>query len=377
MYNKTNMKKNKSILFNILIVCLLCLIIFLIVADKNESNQQFVFDFHKLSIKNIFYKENVIDYSKIQPQLTYEIVDDGYDIYVPSRAGYRYGPSIIYYEDGSMDAWFASNGNNSTEWDWITYRHYDGENWSDEKIVLRPTKRSRDHYSACDPGVIYFNGYYYLGYTSTENETKGGVENNLFVARSLNPDGPFEKWNGEGWGGKPKPIIEYQENDEGWGIGEVSFVIVDDRLYCYYTYIDGQNNFYTKLAISNLVDDWPLYMQDQGSVITRVNSQGSFDFVYNDLFNKFIGFCIEGSFDKNSSIAIYESDNGIDFIQTQTIKTNVSDYAHNIGVSKMIDGHINIDDDLCIGYAYSKGKISVWGRWASKIQSIKIKGICK
>ena len=28
----------------------------------------------------------------------------------------------------------------------------------------------------------------------------------------------------------------YDENDSGWGAGEVSFVIVEDKLYCYYSW---------------------------------------------------------------------------------------------------------------------------------------------
>ena len=50
--------------------------------------------------------------------------DGGYLLYSTSVHGaYRYGPSIMYHEDGSLDAWYASPGNNSTEWDWIRYRH--------------------------------------------------------------------------------------------------------------------------------------------------------------------------------------------------------------------------------------------------------------
>ena len=112
-------------------------------------------------------------------------------------SGYRYGPSIMYYADGSCDAWFSTPGWNG-EWDWITYKHSeDGVNFTDEKVVLMPTPDSMDKYSCCDPGVIYFGGYYYLGYTSTLDHK--GYANNVFVARSRTPDGPFEKWNGSGY----------------------------------------------------------------------------------------------------------------------------------------------------------------------------------
>ena len=44
-------------------------------------------------------------------------------------------------------------------------------------------------------------------------ENPEGLCNQLYVARSKNPNGPFEKWNGNGWGGDPAPIIYYDERD--------------------------------------------------------------------------------------------------------------------------------------------------------------------
>ena len=156
------------------------------------------------------------------------VTDNGYEIYQLSTAqtwGYRYGCTYLYNDDGTIDAYFACVGTIAGEWDWISYRHSPdgGKTWTNEKIVLTPTQGSMDHFSNCDPGVVYFNGYYYLGYTSTLNSE--GFCNNLFVARSKNPDGPFEKWNGSGWGGyEPQPIVYYDQNYTSWGIGEPSFV---------------------------------------------------------------------------------------------------------------------------------------------------------
>ena len=367
------MKKRKPFIVVTVIICIICFVFsFVVFCGCLDKKDDFIFDLNKLSIKNFFYHIKNGKQGK-QLYLTFEAVDEGYDIYNPIRLGYRYGPSIIYYEDGSMDAWFASNGNSSTQWDWITYRHYNGENWSDEEIVLRPTVDSRDHYSACDPGVIFFDGYYYIGYTSTENADKGGIENSIYVARSANPNGPYEKWNGEDWGGNPWPIIEYKENDGGWGAGEISFVVIGEKLYCYYSWIDANNNSYIKLGIAPIQEDWPKHLEDKGIVITRKNGQGSMDFVYDDLYGKVLGICVENSFEKGSSIAIYQTNDEYKFEQVDTIKDNISNYAHNIGVSKKLDGHVNVNDNLCIGYAYSSGSNRVWGSWSTKIQQVKFK----
>lgn len=84
----------------------------------------------------------------------------------------------------------------STFWDQASYQRSEdgGINWSQEKMVLLPTEFSSDHFSVCDPGVARWGGYYYAGYTSTENLNM--VENHVYIARSQSPEGPWEKWNG-------------------------------------------------------------------------------------------------------------------------------------------------------------------------------------
>ena len=367
------MKKRKdNIVFYVFIIAI-SFVMFIMIITSDVRNTSFnVANINRNGLRNIFSINAYRDLEDMIPHLSLSIEDGGYDIYVPSGKGYRYGPSIIYYDDGSIDTWFASNGNNSTEWDYITYRHYDGENWSNERIVLRPTVNGKDHYSTCDPGVIYFGGYYYLGYTSTENATKGGVENCCYVARSKNPDGPYEKWNGNGWGGSPEPFIVYDENDLGWGAGEISFVVVNDKLYCYYTWIDGSDSSYTKLAITSLKEDWPSTLNDKGIVITKTNGQGSFDFVYAPQQEKFLAVSIQGSFGANSEIAVYESYDGINFNHIDTVD-NVEKFAHNIGISKRENGHVLNNDELIIGYGYSKANVSTWGRWACKFEKAKLK----
>lgn len=370
------MKNNKNVLKTFIIGSIVFVGLIIILSSGNNNVHVSTRNNSILNIENIFsFNKKKIDLDKLEPHLSIEIIDDGYDIYVPGRNGYRYGPSIMKYNDGTMSVWLASNGNNSTEWDYITYMHYDGQDWFDEHIVLKPTRGSRDHYSTCDPGVIYFDGYYYLGYTSTENAAHGGVENCGYVARSSNPDGPFEKWNGAGWGGNPQPIFIYDEFDEGWGAGEISFVVVDDKLYCYYTWI-SKDETSTKLAIATLEENWPATLQDKDVAIKRTGSQGSVDVVYVDEYNKFLALCIDGNFASNSCIAIYESDDGLLFKEIDKVK-GINKFAHNMGVSKSPSGHVSMNDNLLIGYAYSKGNINIWGKWATKLQGIKFKLIGK
>lgn len=299
--------------------------------------------------------------------LDIEAVDDGEVIFHSYEDYYRYGPSIIEYEDGSMDAWFSAPGNSGSQWDWITYRHSDdGVNWGPEQVVLRPTPGSKDQCSVCDPAVIYFNGYYYLGYTGTYDYEREGMNNSAFVARSQYPDGPFEKWNGSGWGGYPEPIIEYTGDPEGWGIGELSFVIHDDDLCVYYSYIDTRENS-IRLHKADLTDDWPLTLRYKSRVVSR-DEIDSLDVVYDDRLQTFLGFSITGRMSDSSRVIMFESFSGKGFDEMNSTKTYIEEYAHNLGIAKSPEGHIDSGKEILIGYAFGEN----WGRWDLKMQKFRI-----
>lgn len=377
-YNKYQLfflKKNLFIKIGIYFICLFVICFGSISYFNIHHELSFL---QKQLINNTnFEKEEIeipeVEVKEVNYHVSLELTDDGYNYYVPPKGsfGYCYGPSILINDDGSLDAWFSSPGNNSTEWDWIAYSHSDdGINWSKEKIVLQPTGDSMDHYSVCDPGVIYFNGYYYLGYTSTIVSTNEGINNNIFVARSKNPDGPYEKWNGNGWGGKPKPIIYYDESDSYWGTGEISFVVVDDTLYCYYSWY-CEHGFYTKVSTASLSENWPSTLEYKGIIYDNRGAQDSGDVVYLDDYDKFVSFSIVNRMNDCSGVMVFESDDGIHFKEGESVYTNLCMYAHNMGISKHLNGHINMEDNLKIGYAYANSYNSK-GKWPLRMQSINL-----
>lgn len=304
----------------------------------------------------------------------FETVDTGFNVYcaVEGKWGYRYAPSILYYPDGTMDAWFATPGT-SGEWDWFTWKHSDdgGKTWSEEKLVLQPTPDSMDHYSVCDPGVIYFGGWYYLGYTSTIVSTNGGINNNVFVARSRKPDGPYEKWNGNGWGGDPQPIIYYNEADASWGAGEPSFVELDGKLYIYYTWASDVGEYeYVSIADSTS-ENWPATMEFKGMAFKKTGDQ--FDVCYCEDVGLFLGVQTYNRFTTSSGIQLYESKDGIHFIKGEFIKKNIAQMCHNMGISKRSNGHIQLKDNLMLGYAFAPGVGNdFWGKWATRFVFINL-----
>ena len=314
---------------------------------------------------------------------------DGWDVFAlwgGGRPDYRYGPSIIINEDGSADAWFASPGDSRKEYDWITYRHSDdgGRTWGEEKVVLSPTPGTADRKSVCDPDVVYYKGYYYMAYTGTVNEE--GLCNNVFIARSRKPDGPYEKWGVSGWGSAPVPVVYYYGVDIGWGVGEPSLVIVDDRLYIYSTLDAFSTTEWvraTRVHFADLEDPmWPSAVQFGGVCVNRhdhtdddgytYEDSDSWDVVYLEDSNKFLALTTNRRFKDDSCLLYYESYDGINFDRVSESNTGVICGCHNCGLSGDAEGHIGPADKALVGYAYSGSGRSAWGVWATRFVPVRI-----
>ncbi len=318
--------------------------------------------------------------------------DAGHDVFTPSTAllpDYRYGPSMIYNEDGSIDAWFSAPGDGSREYDWITYRHSDdgGETWSPEKVAISPSPDSPDGLSTCDPDVFYYDGYYYIGYTSTINKRAKGLCNSVFIARSVNPDGPYEKWNGRGWGGDPVPIVYYDGIDIGWGCGEPGFVIVDNTIYVYNTK-DGYSGVPDRVKVTEVRTaditqaDWPGRLELKGYAAVRndkvpkgsyqYRDSDSWDVAYIEESGKFVAVSTNRRFKTDSCLLYFESNDGIHFDLVSEINTNVIARCHNSGIMADGLGHIREGDPVMLGYAYAGSAGSQWGVWATRIVEAEI-----
>ena len=334
-----------------------------------------------------------VDYSGKYVNLI--IPDLGYDVYqCPSGVnyGYRYGASIIINDDNSYDMWWATIGAYG-EADWISYKHSataaNKASWTSEKTVLQPSGYGQDSFSCCDPGTIYFNGYYYIGYTSTMDKSGGGNCNSVYVARSRYADGPFdEKWDGNGWSQNPVPIISYDgavylkgsTTDHLWGCGEPSFVLVDDVLYIYYTFRADKTTgaIYNRMfvATADATDDnWPATIQKQTTGGVAIDSNDSLCVAYVEKYDKWIAVAAMRQREADSSIGVWQSNNGITFSKVNEKNTNVWRYCHNVGISTDKEGHIKEDHDTVLCYAYGawdQGTTGTWGHWNTRMHHVSM-----
>jgi hypothetical protein len=284
---------------------------------------------------------------------------------------YHYGPSIIIDTDQSIHMWTCAPGT-SGAWDFIRYRRSTdgGHTWSTDVVALQPTAGSVDAYSTCDPGAVKIGSLYYLGYTSTTNSA--GTENDVFIARSTSPTGPFAKWNGSGWGGNPQPILVYPGAASYYGYGEPSLVLVGTKLHVYYS--DVQATQFTNVATVDdaTVDDWPAHLVDHGHAITRDRpAQDSADVKYADALGRFVAVTTVDRFSPNASVAAYESVDGLVFTPAPWLGARVQCGAHNIGISGDLRGHLDLAAANFVAYAYQPPG-NGWGDWPTFLDPVTL-----
>ncbi len=309
----------------------------------------------------------------------FKCANDGWDIY--PGGGYRYGPSMIINEDGTIDAWLASNSAVGGEVDWGKYRRsYDGGiTWTQDTGAVRPTSSAEDWNWSCDPGLIKIGEYYYATYTTIL--WHDGLDNNLFVARSKTPQGAFvEKWTGSGWGyGDPKPIVTYDGPKGVWGCGEGSSVVVGNTLYLYCSCNDNMGEF-TKVYTADANDpNWPATLKYRGIMYKHDSAEDSCDVKFVDAYNCFLSVATASRFSDKCYVHIMTSFDGVFFREesvlshsqkTSLIQTNI----HNMGITGDTLGHIDIfNTQQYIGYAYQPAGFD-WANWPTRLTPVVFVG---
>lgn len=300
--------------------------------------------------------------------------NEGFDTWQPvkGRGGYRYGPSMILNSDGSLDVWSAANGPGDII-DIVGYKRWSPgfEKSTKEVVALKPTPESLDERWTCDPGVIKFGGWYYIGYTTTADSR--GTDNDVCVARSRNPEGPFtEKWTGNSWGVEPQPLVEYTDNPDCFGAGEPSFVLLGDTLYIYYSWNNDRGTT-TRVATADAKDEnWPATLQFHGECIPPKNGGDSSDVKYIDEFGRFVAVFTEKRFSDESYVAVWESFDGLSFRPSGFVKANTAKKLHNCGISGRADGHIGKGDPVYLSYAYGGAGDGDLGNWATRIHKVTL-----
>ncbi len=302
---------------------------------------------------------------------------------------YRYGPSIIRNENGVYEALFSTNPGpyrdttpelSSGAADVLTYRTSSdgGMTWSDEVLSLIPTRNSPDRFSVCDPTFIKVGDWYYAAYTATFDSSAAGVYNHVYAARTKTPADyrSWEKWNGKGWSAFGEtdcaPIVHYYGSSKYYGIGEPSLVYVDGNIYLYYTYTgtlpNGAYGHQSRVAVGRMDDElWPLTLADKGPVLNADGSEDSVDVKYIDDLGLFVSLNTYARFTRTARVKFMVSQDGLLFKEVQADTSTCIPRLHNSGLAGDAHGHIQLDKELFVMYAYSADGKN-WGHWSTAVQ---------
>ena len=311
-----------------------------------------------------------------------------------TKTSYRYGPALVRSGTQSLHFWACSEGDSGVA-DYIRYKYtpdggktwhdgpnnrYDADNPYDpdkanETIALAPTIGSEDGWAVCDPHVIKVGSYYYMAYTATDNAYGAGLNNHVFVARSTQPHKNYQKWNGSGWGGNPKPVLRYTGITNKWGLGEPNMVVKGTTLYLYYT--EDQGVAKTRVATTSITDvNWPAKLAQRGYAIEKRNwAEDQTDVKYLPQVNRFIATATANRFSANSYVHVWQSTDGLRFspVSNDRVKTNLQITAHNLGMSGNFLGHAQMGNSEYIAYGYT-GPDGEWGRWNTWLNKVNITG---
>lgn len=151
-----------------------------------------------------------------------------------------------------------------------------------------------------------------------------------------------------------------------FGCGEPSFVVKDDTLYIYYTYMGTLLNQTRVYTASSNNSNWPGSMTYRGVALNRESGEDSTDIKYLDGMNKFIGVSVRNRFTTSSCSVFYESSDGISFSESNILTDYIEECSHNSGISGRCDGYLNLGDQNFIAYAYG----ATWGHWSTYLTPI-------
>lgn len=264
------------------------------------------------------------------------------------RGAADFAPCFIQYKNGNIDAWYTVSGAMTGE-TWIVHNTYDfdKQKWSAYKSVIQTESGALDSYAVSQPSAVKIGDFYYVAYTGSSNNEEGTQGNcsGIFVARAKQAEGPYEKWNGEGWGGSSKPFIYYDGPDTMPGASGVSLVELDGTLYIYYTWnsadLSGNPVSEIRLGKASAEDpDWPGALQPYGSVCKGKGQTSDLEVKYSEETGKMFAVGIEAVSDTDSAIVCFEGNTPELLTRVSAVRSGIYNSISSIGISGSVNGHI-------------------------------------
>lgn len=293
--------------------------------------------------------------------------DDGF--------AYAYAPSIIL-KDGTYHVFFCSEGGgNYPSWDAIRYTtSTDGQTWSKPKVMLQATAANGQDLAACDPSLVYYQGFYYLYYSSAVTTASNTYQTVIQIARSPNIDGPYLTYTRRStWEKTPTdpkviiyPIEMHSAQPSGYGAGQTSVIVQNGQLLMWYTddsvFVSGQPQVKTYMLQSTDPVTWS---PDEGHATNLVN-QASIDVKFDSSQSQFVMIRVENEFSPTSYLARAYSSDGMNWTSPQSVfpSGQFPQYGHDAGIAGDESGNLASPSALVgFGVPYGLADADDWGHW--------------
>lgn len=296
---------------------------------------------------------------------------------------YSYSPTTIKHKGIYYSYFCSSPVDKGIDIIRMQWSKDDGNTWSTPEIALTPNDIDR---SACDPSIVYLNGYFYLFYSGWAKN----IQTVNFVSRSKTPMGPFLKLtpNGE-WKDRPaeSQIIIYPKNfsNDGpgamYGAGQPTVVNKNGVLYQWYNDYTEPSGIQLLLTTSTDAVNWT------PTIITNA-TETSVDIKWDE--NGFVMFAIENVHSHDAFLVYRKSLDGIIWDKPVIVQDKgvFPKWSNNIAASGDEFGHLLNKVIIGFGAPYNHDpsfdndcSISpvplCWGYWQLDRLTFKIKDIIK
>jgi len=276
-----------------------------------------------------------------------------------SNLNYGYAPSIIY-ENGTYNIFFCglspnkqSNilGMEGNSWDAVWYStSTDGTTWSMPLVKLLASAHNGMDQAACDPSVVYFNGYYYMYYGSAYISGPSQYTQTIIqVARAAQIDGPYLTYTQRGtWEQTPLdpqviigPLNPRTGGRSTYGAGQPAVIAQGNQLYMWYVddtvegTLSGQPVYFLKSSD-------PVHWSRGPANMTNIRSRSSPSVQYDPGWQKFVMTTILNGQGPSAMLAFSTSPDGSTWTPFQVVWDNsvFPTYSHNVGVSSDHSGNL-------------------------------------
>jgi beta-xylosidase len=296
----------------------------------------------------------------------------------PVTIQYAYAPSIVL-KNGVYHAFFCSGGNIFPAWDYVRYvKSTDGGNtWSDPVDMLHATAFNGMDLSACDPSVVYFQGFYYMYYGAAITTAPNMFQTVIQVARASAVDGPYLTYTQRGtWEDTPndpqviiKPLVTRSQFPTGYGAGQPSVVVLNGKLLMWYTDDSeqaGPPGDFEAFRLYMLESSDPVTWTPDATSQTNIYGADSPDVKYDATGNRFVVTWVSGMFTSSASLTRAFSSDGLTWGPIESVigAGAFPPFTHNAGASADEAGQLLPSKTLVgFGAPYNLAHVNSLGNW--------------